>query len=99
MGYGANAGHDDFNVTSLNALIWLVTILQAGVLICWVALTSTILMTPVIWYLGHDDKSEQMMFGLGLGTQLDGAMEVRADIRGMADLDDMMLRIMVFRFP
>jgi OOP family OmpA-OmpF porin len=88
LGYGANAGHDDFTVTSLNALIWLGDdsaswrpYLLGG--FNQYDFDETANLVP-----GHDDKSEQLMFGLGLGTQLDGAMEFRADIRGMADLDD-----------
>jgi OmpA-OmpF porin, OOP family len=88
LGYGANAGYDDFTVTSLNALIWF-----GDDAASWrpyllggfnqYDFSDTANLVP-----GHDDKSDQMMFGLGLGTQLDGAMEFRADIRGMADLDD-----------
>ena len=88
LGYGANAGHDDFTVTSLNALIWLGDdsaswrpYLLGG--FNQYDFDETANLVP-----GHDDKSEQLMFGLGLGTQFDGAMEFRADIRGMADLDD-----------
>ncbi len=88
LGYGANAGHDDFNVMSLNALVWI-----GDDAASWrpyllggfnqYDFSDTANLVP-----GHDDRSEQMMFGLGLGKQLDGAMEFRADIRGMADLDD-----------
>ena len=88
LGYGANAGHDDFNVMSLNALVWIGDDADS-----WrpyllggfnqYDFSDTANLVP-----GHDDRSEQMMFGLGLGKQLDGAMEFRADIRGMADLDD-----------
>lgn len=88
LGYGANAGHDDFSVISLNALVWFGDdssnwrpYLLGG--FNQYDFDETSNLVP-----GHDDKSDQLMFGLGLGTQLDGAMELRADVRGMADLGD-----------
>ena len=88
LGYGANAGHDDFNVISLNALVWLGD--EAS---NWrpyflggfnqYDFDDTSNLVP-----GHDDKTEQLMVGFGMGTQLEGAMEFRADVRGMADLED-----------
>lgn len=88
LGYGANAGHDDFSVLSLNALIWLGDdssnwrpYLLGGFNQYDFDDTSNLI-------LGHGDKSDQVMLGLGMGTQFDGALELRADIRGMADLED-----------
>ncbi|MDG1818983.1 MAG: OmpA family protein [Porticoccaceae bacterium] len=88
LGYGANSGHDEVNVTSLNALVWLGDSSSS-----WrpyllggfnqYDFDDTNNLMP-----GHDDKSEQVLLGLGLGTQFEGALEFRADIRGMADLDD-----------
>ncbi|MGB0450203.1 MAG: OmpA family protein [Porticoccaceae bacterium] len=88
LGYGANAGHDDFTVTSLNALVWI-----GDESASWrpyllggfnqYDFDETANLVP-----GHDDKSDQLMFGLGLGTEFAGALEFRADIRGMADLED-----------
>ena len=88
LGYGANAGHDDFTVTSLNALVWL-----GDESASWrpyllggfnqYDFDETNNLAP-----GHEDKSEQLMFGLGLGKQFEGALEFRADVRGMADLDN-----------
>lgn len=88
FGYGANAGHDDFTVASLNALLWL-----GDESASW----RPYLLGGFNQYdfdetnnlsLQQDDKSEQLMFGLGLGRQFEGAFEFRADVRGMADLDN-----------
>jgi OOP family OmpA-OmpF porin len=88
LGYGANAGHDDFSVISLNALVWFGDdssnwrpYLLGGFNQYDFDDTSNLI-------LGHGDKSDQVMLGLGMGTQFDGALELRADIRGMADLED-----------
>jgi OOP family OmpA-OmpF porin len=87
LGYGVNTGYDDFAVSSLNALKWLGDdsdewrpYLLAGFNQYDFEETRSLVK-------GHGDKSDQMMFGLGLGKQLDDDMEFRADIRGMADID------------
>ena len=87
LGYGVNAGHDDFNVTSLNALMWLGDDSSSWRPYLLGGFNQYDFDDASNLVLGHDDKSEQLLLGLGLGKQLEGAMEVRADIRGMADLD------------
>ena len=88
LGYGANAGHDDFSVPSLNALMWIGDdanswrpYLLGGVNHYDFDDTSNLI-------LGHDDKSNQLMLGLGMGTQFNGSVEFRADVRGMSGLGD-----------
>jgi len=87
LGYGTNAGHDDFSVTSLNALIWLGDeaskwrpYLLGGFNQYDFEETNNLL-----W--SREYNSDQVMVGLGVGTQFDGALEFRADVRGMADLE------------
>ena len=87
LGYGVNTGYDDFSVSSLNALYWLGDesdnwrpyVLGGFNQYDFEATRSLV--------RGHGDKSDQVMFGFGLGKQLDNDMEFRADIRGMYDID------------
>jgi len=88
LGYGVNTGYDDFSVSSLNALVWLGDESDDSwrpYLLGGVNQYDFDATRPLV--RGHGDKSDQLMFGLGLGKQLDDDMEFRADIRAMYDLD------------
>ena len=89
LGYGANAGHDDVDVLSLNAMIWLSNSDASN----W---------RPYVLFganqydfqdssnlaLDHDDRSTQLMVGVGMGTRFSHGLEFRADVRGMAGHDE-----------
>ena len=87
LGYGANVGHDDFDVLSLNSVIWM-----GGEASNWrpyllfganqYDFNDTSNLVP-----GHDDRSTQIMVGLGMGKQFSG-LEFRADLRGMGGHDE-----------
>jgi OOP family OmpA-OmpF porin len=88
IGYGANAGHDDFDVISLNALAWIGDEASNWRPYLLVGVNQYDFDDTSNLVLGHEDRSEQVMVGFGLGTQFEGALEFRADVRGMADLED-----------
>jgi len=88
LGYGENVGHDDFNVVSLNALIWFGDSSANWRPYLLGGFNQYDFEETANLVSGHEDRSEQLMFGLGMGTQFDNALEFRADIRGMTDLDD-----------
>jgi OOP family OmpA-OmpF porin len=88
LGYGGNAGHDDFNVISLNVLVWLGDDASSWRPYLLGGFNRFDFDDTNNLILGHGDKTDQVMFGLGLGTQFDGAFEFRADVRGMADPED-----------
>ncbi len=89
LGYGANAGHDDFDVLSLNGLLWLnnndATNWRPYVLF---GLNQYDFQDASNLVLDHDDRSTQVMVGVGMGTQFSHGLEFRADLRGMAGHDE-----------
>jgi OOP family OmpA-OmpF porin len=89
LGYGANAGHDDFDVLSLNGLLWLnnsdATNWRPYVLF---GLNQYDFQDASNLVLDHDDRSTQIMVGVGMGTRFDYGLEFRADLRGMAGHDE-----------
>jgi OOP family OmpA-OmpF porin len=88
LGYGANTGGDDFDVLSLNGVLWLNE--QAAKWRPYVLLgmnqydfnDSSNLVSR------HDYKSKQLLFGLGVGTMVNDDYQFRADVRGMNSLDE-----------
>ncbi len=88
FGYGANAGHDDFSVASLNALVWLGDQADAWRPYLLGGFNQYDFSDTSNLISGHGEKTDQLMVGFGLGKQFEGALEFRADIRGMADLED-----------
>ena len=88
LGYGANAGHDDFSVASLNALMWMGEDANSWRPYLLGGFNQYDFDDTNNLVVGHDDKSEQLMLGLGLGTQFESGMEFRADVRGMSGLGD-----------
>ncbi len=89
LGYGANIGHDDVDVLTLNAMVWLsnsdVTSWRPYVLF---GANQYDFKDSTNLVLDHDDRSTQVMVGVGVGTQFDGGLEFRADLRGMAGHDE-----------
>ena len=89
LGYGANLGHDDVDVLSLNALLWLsnsdATNWRPYVLF---GANQYDFQDSSNLVLDHDDRSTQIMVGIGMGTQFSQGLEFRADLRGMAGHDE-----------
>ena len=89
LGYGANVGHDDVDVLSLNGLLWLnnsdATNWRPYVLF---GLNQYDFQDSSNLVLDHDDRSTQIMVGVGMGTQFSHGLEFRADLRGMAGHDE-----------
>ena len=89
LGYGANAGHDDFDVLSLNGLLWLnnsdASHWRPYVLF---GLNQYDFQDASNLVLEHDDRSTQIMMGVGMGTQFSHGLEFRADLRGMLGHDE-----------
>lgn len=89
LGYGANVGHDDVDVISLNTLVWFGEEDAAS----WrpymlLGMNQYDFDDASNLVIGHDDRSNQIMLGLGVGTRFKGDLEFRADIRGMAGAGD-----------
>lgn len=87
LGYGANTGHDDFNVISLNALVWLGDDASSWRPYLLGGFNQYDFDQTKNLRWNREYNSNQVMLGLGVGTQFNGALEFRADIRGMADLE------------
>ncbi|UVW35940.1 OmpA family protein [SAR92 clade bacterium H455] len=89
LGYGANAGHDDFDVLSLNGLLWLnnsdASHWRPYVLF---GLNQYDFQDASNLVLEHDDRSTQIMMGVGMGTRFSHGLEFRADLRGMLGHDE-----------
>ena len=89
LGYGANVGHDDVDVLSLNGLLWLnnsdATNWRPYVLF---GLNQYDFQDSSNLVLDHDDRSTQIMVGVGMGTRFSHGLEFRADLRGMAGHDE-----------
>ena len=88
LGYGANVGNDDFDVTSLNGVLWL-----TGPATTWrpyvlLGINQYDFNEASSLVAGHDDISRQLTFGLGVGTMLTDHYQFRADVRGMGGLDE-----------
>ncbi len=89
LGYGANVGHDDVDVLSLNAMLWLsnsdATNWRPYVLF---GANQYDFQDSSNLALDHDDRSTQLMVGVGMGTEFSHGLEFRADVRGMAGHDE-----------
>jgi OOP family OmpA-OmpF porin len=89
LGYGANVGHDDVDVLSLNGLVWLSDSDASS----WrpymlFGLNQYDFQDASNLVLDHDDRSTQIMVGVGMGTRFDYGLEFRADLRGMTGHDE-----------
>ena len=89
LGYGANVGHDDVDVLSLNTLIWMsdseATDWRPYVLF---GVNQYDFQDSSNLALDHDDRSTQIMVGVGMATRFSHGLEFRADLRGMAGHDE-----------
>jgi len=87
LGYGANVGHDDFDVLSLNSVIWLGEEASQWRPYMLFGANQYDFNDASNLVAGHDDRSTQLMVGLGMGKQFNG-LEFRADLRGMGGHDE-----------
>ena len=87
LGYGANVGHDDFDVLSLNSVIWMGSEASSWRPYLLFGANQYDFKDTSNLVPGHDDRSTQIMVGLGMGKQFSG-LEFRADLRGMGGHDE-----------
>ena len=88
LGYGANVGHDDIDVLSLNTLIFLGSEASNWRPYLLFGANQYDFEDASNLVSGHDDRSTQLMVGLGMATELIGGLEFRADLRGMGGHDE-----------
>jgi len=88
LGYGANVGHDDIDVLSLNTLIFLGSEASNWRPYMLFGANQYDFKDASNLVSGHDDRSTQIMVGLGMATELKGGLEFRADLRGMGGHDE-----------
>ena len=87
LGYGVHIGYDEFAVSSLNALVWLDDDTTGWRPYLLGGFNQYEFEKARTLVPGHGAKSDQLMFALGMGRELDNDMEFRADIRGMVSID------------
>ena len=88
LGYGANVGKDDFDVLSLNGVLWLSEPAATWRPYVLLGINRYDFNDASVLVADHDDSSHQLTFGLGLGTMLTDHYQFRADVRGMGGLDE-----------
>ena len=88
LGHGVNVGHDDIDVTSLTGLLWMGSEAANWRPYALVGINQYNFDNASNLVAGHDDKSIQLVAGLGLGTMLNDNVQFRADVRGMLGHDE-----------
>jgi OOP family OmpA-OmpF porin len=88
LGHGVNVGHDEFDVTSLSALLWLTSDAATWRPYALLGLNQYDFDDTSNLPVGHDDQSIQLVAGLGLGTMINDNVQFRADLRGMFGHDE-----------
>ena len=83
LGYGVNIGHDDFDVTSLTGLLWMGTEAANWRPYALLGVNQYSFDETSNLVAGHDDKSVQIVVGMGVGKMLNDNVQFRADVRGM----------------
>ncbi|MDP6199007.1 MAG: outer membrane beta-barrel protein, partial [Porticoccaceae bacterium] len=78
LGYGANIGNDDFDVLSLNGVLWLSEPAATWRPYVLLGINRYDFNDASVLVAGHDDSSRQLTFGLGLGTMLTDHYQFRA---------------------
>ena len=88
LGYGANTGGDDFDVLSLNGVLWLNEQAAKWRPYVLLGMNQYDFNDASNLVSRHDDRSKQLLFGLGVGTMVNDDYQFRADVRGMSSLDE-----------
>ena len=88
LGYGANTGGDDFDVLSLNGVLWLNEQAAKWRPYVLLGMNQYDFNDASNLVSRHDYKSKQLLFGLGVGTMVNDDYQFRADVRGMSSLDE-----------
>ena len=83
LGHGVNTGHDDFDVTSLTGLLWMGSEETNWRPYALIGVNQYNFDDASNLVAGHDDKSVQIVAGMGLGKMLNDNVQFRADVRGM----------------
>jgi len=88
LGYGANTGGDDFDVLSLNGVLWLNDQAAKWRPYVLLGINQYDFNDASNLVAGHDDRSKQLLLGVGVGTMINDHYQFRADVRGMSSLDE-----------
>jgi OOP family OmpA-OmpF porin len=88
LGHGVNIGHDDFDVTSLTGLLWMGSEAASWRPYALIGINQYNFDDASNLVAGHDDKSIQIVAGLGLGTMVNDNVQFRADIRSILGHDE-----------
>ena len=88
LGYGANTGGDDFDVLSLNGVLWLNEQAAKWRPYVLLGMNQYDFNDASNLVSRHGDRSKQLLFGLGVGTMFNDDYQFRADVRGMSSLDE-----------
>ncbi len=88
LGYGANVGHDNFDVITLTSVIWLGDKAAKWRPYAMLGFNQYDFDDASNLVADHDDSSSQILFGLGVGTMIADEVQFRADLRGMGSHDE-----------
>ncbi|MDG1164847.1 MAG: OmpA family protein [Porticoccaceae bacterium] len=88
LGYSTNVGHDDFNVISLTSVIWLGDEAANWRPYAMLGLNQYDFDDTRNLAPGHDNSSNQVLFGVGVGKMIADEVQFRADLRGMGGHDE-----------
>ncbi len=89
LGYGSNAGHDDFDIISLASLKWFGDDTANWRPYAMLGLNHYDFKEAANLDIGHDDNSTQTFAGVGIGGYINDSVQMRADIRGMLGWEDL----------
>lgn len=88
LGYGLNTGHDDLDILSINALMWLGEDSSSWRPYLLGGFNQYKFSDTGNLVAGHDDRTSQFLLGVGLSKQFSGDFEFRADLRGARGIDE-----------
>ncbi|MBT5387771.1 MAG: OmpA family protein [Porticoccaceae bacterium] len=89
LGYGSNAGHDDFDIISLASVKWLGDDAANWRPYFMLGLNHYDFKEQSNLSVGHDGNSTQTFAGIGMGGYINDSVQMRADIRGMLGWEDL----------
>ncbi|MGB2041103.1 MAG: OmpA family protein [Porticoccaceae bacterium] len=88
LGYGTNVGHDNFDVLTLTSVIYMGDSAADWRPYAMLGFNQYDFTDSSNLAAGHGDNSNQLMFGLGVGTMITDEVQFRADLRGMGGHDE-----------
>ena len=88
FGFGGNIGHDDFDVYSLNGVFWMGDDAKKWRPYALLGVNHYDFEPTSNLELDHDESSNQILAGLGLGKMFSENYQFRADVRAMSSFDE-----------